>query len=61
MSDDPEYRVVCPDGIEAERLTGPDAEHWARLAAASSDVMHDGARCIGPHRVERSLGWEAVQ
>lgn len=54
---DPEYRVVCPDGVIVEEHLSLDE---ALVQAATSDQVHDGARCIGPHRVERCLGWEPI-
>lgn len=60
-------RVLCPDGAVTEEFTGDPGqesavalEHWARLAAANADDMHDGARCVGPHRIERAT-WTEVE
>lgn len=56
-------RVLCPDGATAEDFTDNDEERvlrWAHLAAANADDMHDGARCIGPHRIVRAT-WTEVE
>lgn len=56
-----EYRVTCTDGAELDRFDGRGALRWASLAASNADLMHDGARCTTPHRIEMCVGWQEVK
>lgn len=52
-----DYRVVCPDDVVVD-------DHLDIAAAvdlvAYANRQHNGAICTGPHRIQRSLGWEDV-
>jgi hypothetical protein len=54
------WRVVCPDGTTGEVFIDErNAGDLARQQAALCDRIHDDARCVGRHRVERAT-WVEV-